>query len=130
QSHRPTFPASSIRLTGTPTSKATGVVKRVSQVPKTTSGPTGAHALRILPQPKAPQVVLYDQYDNAGANASLCATFDDIPTANSDLADDFVVPAGETWNVESIDADGVYFNGPGPATDWNVFIYTDSGGLP
>jgi hypothetical protein len=32
--------------------------------------------------------------------------------------------------VQSIDADGVYFNGVGPATDWNVFIYTDSGGLP
>ena len=25
---------------------------------------------------------------------------------------------------------GIYFNGPGPATDWNVFIYTDNGGLP
>ena len=32
--------------------------------------------------------------------------------------------------MDSIDADGVYFNGAGPATDWNVFIYTDSGGLP
>ncbi len=27
-----------------------------------------------------------------------------------------MVPGGETWNVESIDADGVYFNGVGPAT--------------
>ena len=53
-----------------------------------------------------------------------------FPTFNADLADDFVVPGGETWNVDSIDADGVYFNGAGPATDWNVFIYTDSGGLP
>jgi hypothetical protein len=60
----------------------------------------------------------------------LSATFTDFPTFSSDLADDFVVPGGETWNVESIDADGTYFNGPGPATDWNVFIYTDSGGLP
>jgi len=32
--------------------------------------------------------------------------------------------------VQSIDADGVYFNGAGPATSWNVFIYTNSGGLP
>src|SRR5581483_4895434 len=39
-------------------------------------------------------------------------------------------PAGQTWNVESIDADGVYFGGPGPAFDWNVFIYTDNAGLP
>jgi len=32
--------------------------------------------------------------------------------------------------VQSIDADGTYAFGPGPATDWNVVIYTDSGGLP
>src|SRR5881397_2244423 len=50
---------------------------------------------------------------------------------------DFVVPAGQTWNVESIDADGVYFNGSGPANSFdvfiysfNVFIYTDNAGLP
>jgi hypothetical protein len=103
---------------------------RTSQVPQTTSGPAGAHLFRVLPQPKAPQVVLYDQYDNASLVATLSATFTDFPTFSSDLADDFVVPVGQTWNVESIDADGVYFNGPGPATDWNVFIYTDSGGLP
>src|SRR5581483_3202361 len=36
----------------------------------------------------------------------------------------------ETWNVESVDADGVYFNGAGPADSFNVFFYTDSGGLP
>jgi hypothetical protein len=103
---------------------------RTSKVPLKTTGPAGAHMLPVLPQPKAPQVVLYDQYDNAGLNATLSATFDDFPTFSADLADDFVVPGGETWNVESIDADGVYFNGFGPATDWNVFIYTDSGGLP
>src|SRR5438874_1227275 len=105
---------------------------KVPQVgpPRTSSGMTRAHAVSVPPAPKAPQVVLYDQYDNAGPNATLSATFDDIPTGSSDLADDFVVPAGETWNVESIDADGTYFNGVGPAFDWNVFIYTDSGGLP
>ena len=60
----------------------------------------------------------------------MSATFTDFPNSSSDLADDFVVPGGQTWNVDSIDADGVYFNGAGPATDWNVFIYTDSAGLP
>src|SRR5437870_8044 len=45
-------------------------------------------------------------------------------------AEQFVVPAGQTWNVESIDADGVYFNGSGPANSFNVFIYTDNTGLP
>ena len=103
---------------------------RTSQVPLKSSGPLAAHAIQVPPAPKGVQVVLYDQYDNAGANATLSATFTDFPTFSSDLADDFVVPGGETWNVDSIDADGVYFNGAGPATDWNVFIYTDNGGLP
>src|SRR6266542_4443683 len=103
---------------------------RMSDVPQTTSGVAAAHILPIPRAPKAPQVVLYDQYNNNGPNATLSATFTDFPTFSSDLADDFVVPGGETWNVQSIDADGVYFNGPGPATDWNVFIYTDSSTLP
>ena len=32
--------------------------------------------------------------------------------------------------MQSIDADGVYFNGTGPATNWNVRIYANSGVLP
>ena len=70
------------------------------------------------------------RYNNNAGVATLSATFTDFPNSSSDLADDFVVPGGQTWNVDSIDADGVYFNGAGPATDWNVFIYTDSAGLP
>ena len=103
---------------------------RISQAPQKISGAGSAHVLPIPRAPKAPQVVLYDQYNNAGANATLSATFDDFPTFNADLADDFVVPGGQTWNVQSIDADGVYFNGPGPAFSFNVFIYTDNGGIP
>jgi hypothetical protein len=83
----------------------------------------------VPPFPKAPQVVLYDQYDNASLIGTFSVTFTDIPPFNSDLADDFVVPAGQTWNVQSIDADGVYL-GPGPANSFNVFFYADNGGLP
>jgi len=75
-------------------------------------------------------VVLYDQFNNASTTSSLSATFTDFPTFSSDLVDDFVVPAGQTWNVQSIDTGGVYFNGTGPATSWNVFIYTNNGGFP
>src|SRR6476620_7133425 len=103
---------------------------RMSQIPQNTSGVRAVHVLPIPRAPKVPQVVLYDQYNNAGGNATLSATFTDFPTFSSDLADDFVVPAGQTWNVQSIDADGVYFNGSGPATNWNVFIYANSGVLP
>jgi len=103
--------------------------ERVSNVP-IRSAPAGIRRVTVPRPPKAPQVVLYDQYDNNSGIATLSGTFDDFPTFGADLADDFVVPAGQTWNVESIDADGVYFNGPGPANSWNVFVYTDSGGLP
>ena len=67
--------------------------------------------------------------DNASLIGTFSVTFTDIPPFNSDLADDFVVPAGQTWNVQSIDADGVYL-GPGPANSFNVFFYADNGGLP
>src|SRR5215472_7695190 len=100
-----------------------------SQLPTKASGPS-VHRLPILPYPKSPQVVLYDQYNNASTTATLSATFTDFPTFSADLADDFVVPGGQTWNVQSIDADGVYFNGPGPASSFNVFFYTDNGGFP
>ena len=103
---------------------------RMSDVPQRTSGVGAAHIIPMPPAPKAPQVVLYDRYNNASTTATLSATFTDFPNSSADLADDFVVPGGQTWNVMSIDADGVYFNGPGPATDWNVFIYTDSATLP
>ena len=95
-----------------------------------TNGATGVRSVPILLAPKSPQVVLYDQYNNGSTTASLSATFTDFATFNADLADDFVVPGGQTWNVQSIDADGLYFNGAGPATSWNVFIYADNGGLP
>ena len=103
---------------------------RTSQIPLASSGAIGGHIIPVPPPPAAPQVVLYDQYNNASLAASLSSTFTDFPTFNADLADDFVVPGGETWNVQSIDADGLYFNGPGPAASFNVFFYADNGGLP
>src|SRR6266487_3777676 len=103
---------------------------RTSQIPLASSGAIGGHFVQVPPSPAAPQVVLYDQYDNASSVASLSSTFTDFPTFSSDLADDFVVPGGQTWNVQSIDADGVYFNGPGPAASFNVFFYANSGSLP
>src|SRR5262249_38216042 len=81
----------------------------MSQAPQNTSGARAAHVIPRLGPPRAPQVILYDQYDNAGLNATLSATFTDFPTFDGNTADDFVVPGGQTWNVESIDADGVYF---------------------
>ena len=101
---------------------------RLSQFPLRSSGMRALRPVRVPPAPNAPQIALYDQYNNAAATNTVSTAFTDIPTFDADLADDFVVPADQTWRVLSIDADGAYVNGAGPATDWNVFIYVDSGG--
>ena len=91
-----------------------------------------AHVINAPPRPKAPQVVLYDQYDNATGVATGSQEFPDFPDFDDFTADDFVVPAGETWTIQSIDADGQPFNCSGCCVpdNFNVFIYTDSGSLP
>src|SRR6266403_1580365 len=103
---------------------------RTSLIPQRNSGVLGAHLVVAPPAPKPPEVVLYDQYNNSANYATVSATFTDSPSHNCDLADDFVVPGGQTWNVQSIDADGLYFNGSGPANSLNVFFYSDSAGFP
>jgi len=82
------------------------------------------------PNPAATAVVVWDQYNNAGTAVTLSATFTDAPAMNSDLADDFIVPAGYAWIMRWIDVDGSYFNGPGPANTFSVFFYSDNGGFP
>jgi hypothetical protein len=105
---------------------------RTSNYPRATA--LTPHVLPVPQPPKAPQDILYDQYNNAATTVTVSAAFTDFPNSSADLADDFVVPAGETWNVDSIDADGAYFECPSEvcpgATNWNVFIYADAGGLP
>src|ERR1051326_5118325 len=100
-----------------------------TDLPTKRSGPMLSR-VPIVPYPKAPQVVLYDQLNNPGSVSTLSQVFSDFPTFSSDLADDFVVPSGQTWNVSEVDAQGVYFNGPGPADSFNVYFYQSSGGLP
>ena len=67
--------------------------------------------------PAAPYVILYDQYNNASVGSGSISQ--DFETANdafdSQLADDFIVPSGQTWQVTEVDAQAVYFNGAGPA---------------
>jgi hypothetical protein len=49
---------------------------------------------------------------------------------DSSGADDFVVPEGETWTIQTVDVTGVYFNGPGPASSERVRLYADASGMP
>src|SRR5215204_4821824 len=70
-----------------------------------------------LRAPQAPNVVLYDQYDNDSLAATSTQNFEaDFDAFDDETADDFVVPGGETWNVNQVDVAGQYFNGFGPMT--------------
>ena len=104
-----------------------------SQLPKASTGPVGVPSFRVLPVPKLPAVTLYDQYNNAGTTATSSQDFETAFDAfDSFTADDFVVPAGQTWNITEVDVQGLYFNCTtcGPAASFNVFFYQDSSTLP
>ncbi len=77
--------------------------------------------------------VLYDQNDNCGSYVT-SQKFTDAGGAfdsyDNQAADDFVVPPGSGWRVETIQVTGLYWNGPGPVESVNVFFYADAGGLP
>ena len=75
--------------------------------------------------------VLYEQMANAGTASNTSQNFEaSFDTYDNQGADDFEVPAGQTWSIESIDVLGAYFNGVGPANSFNVFFYSDASGLP
>src|SRR4051794_5400914 len=85
--------------------------------------------LSAFPGPRAPTIILYDQLNNPGGFATSSQQFEAANAAfNAQLADDFVVPAGQTWTVSEVDVAGVYFNGPGPAASVNVFFYANNPG--
>ena len=76
-----------------------------------------------LPTPKAPAAVLYDQYDNNTGTAFESNFHADDASFVDYMADDFVVPGGETWTITEVDAMGIQF-GVGGAT-FNVQFYTN-----
>src|SRR6266567_5611435 len=101
------------------------------RVPKVSSGPMGIPSFRLPSVPKLPNVTLYDQLNNPGTISTGSQDFEAANDAFDDFtADDFVVPGGQTWNITEVDAQGVYFNGAGPAASFHVFFYQNSGGLP
>jgi subtilisin-like proprotein convertase family protein len=82
--------------------------------------------------PDSPDAVtLYTQDDNS---ASEGVSSQDFQTAvdqfDDEVADDFVVPAGTLWRVTGVHANGVYYNGTGPAPTVHVHFYDDAAGLP
>lgn len=71
---------------------------------------------------------IYDQFGPATSSAP-SQQFPDFGGILAQSADDFIVPEGSSWKVNSIVAYGVANNGP-EFTDVTVEIYTDVDGLP
>jgi hypothetical protein len=75
--------------------------------------------------------VLYDQYDNFATEEPVNIPSQDAETAldffDSQAADDFVVPAGQTWQVTEVDVLGEY-DSSGPAASFHVFFYENGAG--
>jgi subtilisin-like proprotein convertase family protein len=80
--------------------------------------------LTVVTGTATPLGVLYNQ-TGAQANGSPSQVFEPANTAfNSQSADDFLVPAGATWNITQMTANGI---GAGAPTSVNVFFYANSG---
>jgi|GEM_PF-1344800 len=81
---------------------------------------------------QGPNVVLYDQTNNAGANGFPSQDFEASNNAfDNQGADDFVVPAGDgSWTINEVYVIGSYSAGGGPAPAVNVYFYQNAGGLP
>src|SRR5829696_332375 len=93
---------------------------------------TSKGAAGPLVPPSTSNVTLYDQYDNAGSFSTNSQNYEAaFNQFDDELADDFTVPAGIGWNIDTVEVGGEYFNGPGPATSVNVNFYAnDAGNLP
>ena len=89
-------------------------------------GATTALALATSAAFAATDTMLWNQNANFGG-----PVFSDA-AGNEDTAaaDDFSVPAGQTWDIAQVDVSGLYFNGTGPASSQIVTFYTDKNGKP
>ena len=69
--------------------------------------------------------------NNASTNGTNSQDFETAnDTFDNQASDDFVVPGGQTWTVQQVVANGLFFNGSGPADSFNVTFYNNAAGLP
>jgi hypothetical protein len=100
------------------------------------TNPSGLVLETALPQggptpTPTPGSVLYDQYDNFATEEPPNIPSQDAETAldffDSQAADDFIVPTGQTWQVTEVDVLGEY-DSNGPAASFHVFFYENGAG--
>ena len=85
------------------------------------AAPNDAHALSVL----------YDRSGEAAATITNSQNYEAaLDTHDAEAADDFQVPTGSTWSVESISVKGQYSGNMVQPTSTNVRLYSDAGGVP
>jgi hypothetical protein len=99
-----------------------------------TSGIRSSHrgmATAVRVNHNSTTAVLYNQNSDDSTVGVVSQNFEaSFDTYDSQGADSFTIPAGQTWKIKRVDVTGVYFSGGGPATSENVTIYKNSHGLP
>ena len=82
-------------------------------------------------QPDNIQTLYYDQ--TSGTVAGTGPNSQDFETAydayDNQAADNFTVSGGP-WTINQVVVGGAYFNGVGPAVNFNVYFYSDAAGIP
>jgi hypothetical protein len=79
----------------------------------------------------APYVTLYNQYDNEGPGAINSQDFEPAYDSRDDqAADDFVVPAGQSWSITGVDVKAANSKPRGAASISVYFYANGAGNLP
>jgi len=87
--------------------------------------PTGA------PAPNAPDFVLWNQTDGGSGARVVSQDFEPAQDAfDCEGVDDFVVPSGTAWGLQTVVVQGTYTGGSGPPSSVDLVVYSDSAGLP
>ncbi|HRF64687.1 MAG TPA: T9SS type A sorting domain-containing protein [Ignavibacteria bacterium] len=73
-----------------------------------------------------PNSVLFNQMDSVGGTGSASQQFPDFSNNVIETAEDFIVPAGVSWRIDSIDVGGQW-SVAGPMVTIRYNIYADSG---
>lgn len=76
--------------------------------------------------PAAASPILYDQYDSPADYAFNSNDFTDLFGFDAELADDFDVPPGFQWSVDSLEVAGGFTPGQSGFQSVNVFFYTNN----
>lgn len=113
------FLAFSLIWAASPTSQTILAPQSTEKKPSSSNPPSGL-------------TLLWDETGNPSGFATNSQNFEPSnDTLDDECADDFFVPAGQTWTIRQVKVDGTYAPGHmGPATSVNVVFYSNAATLP